>query len=80
MSLGNVPSKDGILAKLYKTAGSILTEVLHDIFTSICEIEEMPQDYKNATIVALYKNKGSKEDCGNYRGIALLSIVAKILV
>ena len=34
--------------------------------------------YQVALIVALYKNKGSKADCGNYRGISLLSIAGKI--
>ena len=32
----------------------------------------MPEDFRDAQIV--YKNKGSKADCGNYRGISILSI------
>ena len=38
----------------------------------------MPDDFRDALIVSLYKNKGSKSDCGNYRGISLLSIAGKI--
>ena len=34
----------------------------------------MPENFRDALIVALYKNKGSKANCGNYRGISLLSI------
>ena len=37
-----------------------------------------PQDWKDASIVPLFK-KGSRVDCGNYRGISLLSIASKIL-
>ena len=39
----------------------------------------MPPDLRDTTIVSLYKNKGSRSECGNYRGIALLSIAGKIL-
>lgn len=37
----------------------------------------MPEDFCNVLIAALYKNKASKSECGNYRGISLLSIAGK---
>ena len=37
----------------------------------------MPQDMRDASIITLYKNKGDRSDCNNYRGISLLSIVGK---
>ena len=71
MSCGKASGKDGIPAEVYKA--------LSDEALQAWEEEEMPADLRNATIVALYKNKGSRTDCGNYRGIALLSIAGKIL-
>ena len=53
-------------------------EVFLDIIQSIWDQEKMPDDFRDALIVALYKNKGSKADCGNYRDISLLSIAGKI--
>ena len=37
-----------------------------------------PQDMRDANIVTLYKNKGDRGDCNNYRGISLLNIVGKL--
>ena len=50
---------------------------LHSLFTSIWEEEDVPKEFGNATFISLFKN--SKTDCGNYRGISLLSIAANIL-
>ena len=38
----------------------------------------MPQDMRDANIITLYRNKGDRSDCNNYRGISLLSIVVKV--
>ena len=33
---------------------------------------------RDAKIITLYKNKGERSNCNNYRGISLLSIVGKV--
>ena len=77
-SSGKSPGKYNIPAEIFKTAGPKALEHFHDILSQIWKEEKMPADFKDAIIVALYKNKGSKADCGNYRGISLLSIAGKI--
>ena len=52
---------------------------LQDLFTNCWERGTLPQDPRDAIIVSLYKYKGEKSDCSNYRGIILLSIAGKIL-
>ena len=70
---------DGIPAEIFKTAGSVALEALHSLLTSIWEEEDVPKEIRNATFVSLFKNRGSKTDCGNYWGIFLLSVAGKIL-
>ncbi len=42
------------------------------------EVGRVPDDWRKAMIVPIYKGKGSKEECKNYRGISLLSIPGKV--
>ena len=51
---------------------------LYKLSLQIWETEEIPKDWKDGIIVPVFK-KGRRKDCGNYRGISLLSIAEKIL-
>ena len=41
--------------------------------------EAIPQEFKDATIIHLFKRNGNPQVCDNHRGITLLSIAGKIL-
>ena len=70
---------DSIPAEIWKHGGPSLHTKLHELFTCCWEHGKLPQDLRDAVIITLYKNKGAKSDCSNYRGITLLSIAGKIL-
>lgn len=38
----------------------------------------MPEAWRRAVIVPLYKGKGSRGDCNSYRGIILISVAIKV--
>jgi len=38
----------------------------------------VPEDWKGAIIVPLYKGKGDRRECKNLRGISLLSVPGKV--
>ena len=70
---------DGIPAEVFKHGGYMLTRRLHILIHNIWEHGTIPQDWKDANIVIIYKHKGDRAVCGNSRGIALLSIAGKVL-
>ena len=79
MTNGKAPRRDGISAETFKAFSNEALQTFHGILASIWEMEVMPVDLRDVTIVALFKNKGTRADCGNYRGISLLSIAGKNL-
>ncbi len=76
---GKAAGVDGIPPEIWKIGGSALHRKLLELFVCCWERGELPRDLRDAVIVTLYKNKGKKSDCSNYRGITLLSIAGKIL-
>ena len=67
-----------ISAKEIKAAGEEGTEIFYKICKQIWETELFPEDWGRAIIAPIYKKK-DKLDCGNYRGISLLSHAGKIM-
>ena len=75
---GKAAGMDGVRAEMLKEGGVTVVEWLVRMF-NICFILSMvPVDWVIACIVPLYKGKGDKYECGNFRGISLLSVVGKV--
>jgi len=78
MKSGKAPGSDGIPPELLKLDVPVLREHLLDLLVSCWREGRVPQDLKDAKLVTLFKNKGSRQVCDNYRAIALLSLVGKL--
>ena len=78
LSPGKAPGKDGIPPEIIKCGSSVLSQQLLELLCQCWDAGAVPQDMRVANIITLYKNKGDRSDCNNYRGISLLSIVGKI--
>ena len=79
LSSGKAPGTDAIPAEVYKAGGLPMAEKLTELFQCMWRKEAIPQDFKDASIIHLYKRKGNPQVCDNHRGISLLSIAGKIL-
>ena len=63
-----------------KQGGETLHVELLRLFNACLLSETLPQDFKYALIVTIYKTNGYRAECGNHRGISLLAITGKVLV
>jgi len=66
MSSGKAPGRDAIPAEVFKSGGPSLLQKLTALFQSSWENETLPQEFKDATIVHIYKRKGNKRSCDNH--------------
>ena len=69
------PGSDAIPAEIYKAGCPPVAELFHIMWRK----EAIHQEFKDATIIHLFKRKGNPQVCGNHWGITLLSIDGKIL-
>ena len=75
---GKQPELGGIPPDIYKIGGPRLLRKLTQLLANIWKKGEVPQQYKDASIVSLFK-RGKRSLCDNYRGISLLCVAGKIL-
>jgi len=79
MSSGKAPGSDGLPPELFKSGGPDIINKLVALYQSIWSSGSVPQEFKDALIVHIFKRKGDRSVCNDHRGISLLSIPDKIL-
>jgi len=79
MSSGKAPGPDGVPPELFKSGSPEIISKLTTLYESIWSSETVPQEFKDALIVHIFKRKGDRSVCDDHRGISLFSIPGKIL-
>ena len=78
--LGLNPNKasgpDGVESRFLKECAVELAPILHEIYRKSLDEASVPPQWKEANIVPIHKG-GSKEVMGNFRPVALTSIISK---
>jgi hypothetical protein len=69
---------DGIIARFYKLYGEHITYILTNLFNASLSERSMPSVLKRTVIKCLYKGKGTKSKCTNYRPISIISSTSKL--
>ena len=78
MKAGKAPGVDCLTVELLKADITKTIDVLHDLFCEIWVSETVPTDWRRGLLVKIAK-KGDLTKCGNWRGITLMSVAAKVM-
>ena len=84
MCLNSLPSKlscspDNIPNVFLKKLSNVISTPLALLFQKSTECSKIPQIWKHANVIAVFKGKGSKFDVSNYRPISLTSNICKVM-
>ncbi|XP_072171568.1 uncharacterized protein [Diadema setosum] len=66
LSSGKAPGSDSIPAEVYKKGGPVTLIKLTKLYQSIWSKEQLPQEFRDATVVHIYKRKGNRQTCDNH--------------
>ena len=83
-TLGNITMNkasggDGIPVELFQILKDDAVKVLHSICQQIWKTQQWPQDWKRSVFIPVPK-KGNAKECSNYRTIALISHIIKVML
>ena len=76
---GKSPGADQICLEFLKAGGPMLVNILEKFFNAILTTGVIPQNFKEALIVVLFK-KDDRSECKNHRPISLLSHIYKLFM
>eukprot|EP00061_Rhincodon_typus_P003200 g19519.t1 len=78
IKIGKSPGPDGTYPRLLREVREEIAGALADMFISSLTTDEVPEDWRLANVVPLFK-KRCRDNPGNYRPVSLMSVVGKLL-
>ena len=78
MKKGKALEPDNVPLEAWLSLDDLATGYVTALFNSLLAGEKMPSEWRKSTLIPIYKNKGDVQDCGNYRGIRLMSHTIKL--
>ncbi|KAI5724884.1 hypothetical protein M8J77_008337 [Diaphorina citri] len=78
MNNGKAVGADQIPAEVWKCLGEEGIDLLWGLVKKVMEQERIPNEWRRSVMIPIYKGKGDVQECGNYRGIKLMSHTMKI--
>ena len=79
ITMNKASGGDGIPAGLFQILKDDAVKVLHSMCQQIWKTQQWPQDWKRSVFIPIPK-KGIAKECSNYRTIALISHVSKVML
>ena len=73
------PGEDGIPGELIQAGGQVLTKEIHYLCNRIWAEGSIPEEWTRSVLITIPK-KGDLSECSNYRTIALLNHICKVLM
>ena len=74
-----VSGGDGIPVELFQIIKDDTVKALHSICQRIWKAQQWPQEWKRSVFIPILK-KGNAKECSNYRTIALISHISKVML
>ena len=68
---------DGLIPEIFKTSADTITPFVTVLFTTVFKSSSYPKSWTESYITPIFK-KSDADDTNNYRGIALIHILAKL--
>ena len=78
MKKGKAQGPDDIPVEVWIALENKGVEFLVNFFNKLLQGEKKPNKWRSSVLVPLYKGKGDIKECGNYRGIKLMSHSMKL--
>ena len=78
MKKGKARGPDYIPVEVWLILGDIGIGWLTNLMNKLLKGEKMPDEWRKSVLVPIHKGKGDSKECGNYRGIKLMSHIKKL--